>query len=227
MGLPMRFNHIFRGNYMFHLHTTFTDGKLSVRDYFEYAASHAVDQLIFLEHIRREPSYDVDAFIDEVRENSRTFRIAGVIGFEAKLLPDGELDITKRHLSLIEVLGIAEHSFPDNLQMLQSAFKKAVDTYSLVRADLPVVWVHPGLWFKRRGLLPSLETEYASLAAYAAVRGLFLERNRRYGLAPEAILRQIQSDFVVDGLDAHSWDHLQPSGFNELHLEPTGLSLER
>ena len=87
----------FQGRYLFHLHTTSTDGELTVRQYFEYASQQRIQRLIFLEHIRRNPQYDVEAFVGEVKENSQRCRIPAVVGFEAKLLPDGRLDILDRH----------------------------------------------------------------------------------------------------------------------------------
>jgi hypothetical protein len=49
----------FTGRYLFHLHTTYTDGKVAVPQYFDLAQRTRLDRLIFLEHIRAQPGYDV------------------------------------------------------------------------------------------------------------------------------------------------------------------------
>ena len=103
----------FRGRYLFHFHTQHTDGKLTGRDYFDWAQAHGVQSLLFLEHVRREASYDVPAFVEEVKELEQQFGIRAGVGFETKLLPDGTLDITPEHCALAEIVGIAEHGFPN------------------------------------------------------------------------------------------------------------------
>ena len=209
----------FQGRYLFHLHTTSTDGELTVRQYFEYASQQRIQRLIFLEHIRRNPQYDVEAFVGEVKENSQRCRIPAVVGFEAKLLPDGRLDILDRHAAMASVLGIAEHGFPDDIQMLQTAFMHAVDTYSDRMPPDRVIWVHPGLWFQKRGLLGAREGEYAALIRYAVRHGVLIERNLRYNLIPEQMLACVPDQRVVVGADAHRLAHLQMSGCSGMRAD--------
>jgi histidinol phosphatase-like PHP family hydrolase len=206
---PLRSEHgPFTGRYLFHLHTDFTDGRLTVQQYFEYASRHEIGRLIFLEHIRREPTYDVEAFVAQVREISVNAGIPAMIGFEAKLLPDGRLDISDTHLAMADVVGIAEHSFPDDLCLLQGALKTAVDRYTERPPDQAIVWVHPGLWFQKRGLMPARDAECASLIQYALNKGVLIERNTRYHLIPERLLPSVPLQSLVHGVDAHRWEDL-------------------
>jgi len=138
---------------LFHLHTDFTDGKLSVKEYFEFARKHGIERLIFLEHIRREPTYDVNQFVFEVSHYTELYGIEGVVGFEAKLLPHGELNVRREHVELAEFIGIAEHGFPDDVNQLVKAFQSVLSFYPREYPDKQFVWVHPGLWFKRRDAL--------------------------------------------------------------------------
>ncbi|MFZ0880585.1 MAG: PHP domain-containing protein [Candidatus Acidiferrales bacterium] len=77
---------------MFHFHTTYTDGALTIRDYFEFAARTNTESLVFLEHIRATPAYNVDAFVSGVRQIRDTTGMKAAIGFEARLLPGGTRD---------------------------------------------------------------------------------------------------------------------------------------
>src|ERR1035437_6033754 len=116
MALSSTFRQMFSGSYLFHLHTRYTDGALSPNEYFEFAQQHGYQRLIFLEHIRRSPKYDVSQFISEIRECESRFEVAATIGFEAKVLPGGDLDISDEHLKLAQVVGIAEHGFKGSLK---------------------------------------------------------------------------------------------------------------
>src|SRR5215510_3820316 len=120
---------MFTGRYLFHLHTPLTDGHITVQQYFDYAAREAVEQLIFLEHIRRQPNYSVEEFIAEIKTCVETFAIPARIGFEVKLLPNGNLDISEEHIEIAEVIGIAEHGFPPDFDLLTRSFYQSIDNY--------------------------------------------------------------------------------------------------
>jgi len=205
----------FTGRYLFHLHTDLTDGRLSVRDYFDHARRLGVERLIFLEHVRRTPSYDVSRFVAVVREHAEAYGLPAFIGFEAKLLPDGGLDIGDEDLDRAEVIGIAEHGFPDDPAVLEAAFLGAVDAYRRL-ADKAIVWVHPGLWFRKRQRVPDAEPTFRRMLDYARDAALFIEKNLRYDLVSDTILAEIPVERVVVGADVHSaadlecWRHAVP-----------------
>jgi len=197
-------SNIFRGRYLFHFHTTLTDGKLSVKDYFDFAAHRSADSLVFLEHVRRKPTYDVDALLAQTKQLARETGVKTFFGFEAKLLPGGELDIDNQSLGKAQVIGIAEHGFPNDGDLLKSSFLRALDVY--VR-DLPqktFVWVHPGLWFQRRGIDPGLNALYWDMLRSAQDSGVKIEKNLKYGLAGGQILSQVATESIVVGADAHT-----------------------
>jgi histidinol phosphatase-like PHP family hydrolase len=194
----------FQGRYLFHFHTLRTDGKLTTQDYFNWAQTKGVQSLLFLEHVRREASYDVPAFVEEIKELEQRFGIRACIGFETKLLPDGTLDISPEHSGLAEILGIAEHGFPDNVELLQSAFQRAVKRVPEQFPECSLVWVHPGLWFKKRGIERSTSKACLSMLQQAQRSGIFVEKNLRYGLLDEALLPSINKDLLVIGADAHA-----------------------
>jgi putative hydrolase len=194
---------IFQGRYAFHLHTSLTDGRLTVADYFAFAAEHGLERLIFLEHVRREPSYDVEAFMDSIRRAADESGIPASIGFEAKVLPGGQLDITDGLIEKAEVIGIAEHGFPDDTDLLIESLITAFERYAGDPGQRNVVWVHPGLALKRRKLLGSMDQIHRDLIARAWELGLIVEHNLRYGLVPKDLLGSEDADGLVTGVDAH------------------------
>jgi len=192
--------------YLFHIHTNHTDGSSSVRDYFEMAKSYGIKKLIFLEHIRKYPKFDVYQFVDEIRRCSELFEIEGVVGFETKILPGGQLDIRDEHISIAQFIGVAEHSFLLDEQHLVDAFREILHKYPSEWGEKTFVWVHPGLWFQRRGILGS--KAYEDMLMVALQSGIMLECNVRYSL-PKCLGDNWPLERVIVGLDAHSVEDLR------------------
>lgn len=195
---------LFTGKYLFHFHTQLTDGTLEVRDYFSFARDQGYDRLIFLEHIRATPSYNVDALVDEIRGESIKSGIRALIGFETKLLPGGRLDINDHAAGLADVLGLAEHGFLGDLELLEDSLTRAFQNYREYVERQKLVWVHPGLWFKKNGALRTGYDRYLFLLRQAQDAGLWLERNMRYELLPRSLIGQVDSARISVGADVHT-----------------------
>lgn len=205
----LRRSDIFTGRYLFHFHTQHTDGELSIEDYFVYAAKMSVDRLIFLEHIRRQPTYDVQEFATNIARASQKFGIDAVLGFEAKLLVDGDLDISDEHFALAKVIGMAEHGFPHDTTSLQNSLRQAVERYRSAPDGKILVWVHPGLTFRKAGLNPANHAGYRSMVQWAQQKRLLVEENLRHGLVPESMFGALDREAVVLGTDAHNMTDLE------------------
>lgn len=202
---------LFRGRYIFHIHTRYTDGKLDVRDYFEFAKARGAERLLFLEHIRRTPTYDVARYLGEVRENAERYGIATRVGFEAKHLPEGRLDISDEHLAAADLIGVAEHGYPPEatFEMWRDSFLSLLDALSPLTSEKPFVWVHPGLWLKKRKALEQKRSDYIELLRTAERKGFWVEGNMRYGLLPDSVEGEVPSAGIVRGVDAHSSAELE------------------
>jgi len=198
---------LFVGRYAFHLHTTATDGHLTVADYVGFAQARRLDRLIFLEHVRREPTYDVDAFVAEVHREAAAAGVAASVGFEAKLLPGGALDIGEGALAHAEVVGLAEHGFPDDDALYWVSLDAALERCAALAPAQTVVWVHPGLYLRRRGRLEASWVAYRERVERALDLGVAVERNLRYGLAPDGAADDEAA--LVTGVDAHRWRDLE------------------
>lgn len=197
----------FTGKYLFHLHTCCTDGEPTVGQYFARAQRLGAERLVFLEHIRACPTYDVPAFAQEVRDWSARTGLPAGVGFEARVLPGGGLDIDEAHAALADVVGIAEHGFPDDVELLldslAASFQRCGDRQT-------TVWVHPGRFLQRHGLLAGRQDDYLELLDTASASGVWIECNARYALLPPALIPQADEKALVVGLDAHRLDEVLP-----------------
>ncbi len=192
---------LFRGRVLFHCHTHHTDGQPTADAYVRWAAERDLDRVVFLEHIRRIPSYDVLPFADEVRRAGEQHGVPVTLGFEAKVLPGGDLDITDEHLDLAEVIGIAEHGFPDDVELWETSLRAAFGAAGAL--PIPAVWVHPGLRVQKWHRLESEWARYESLLGAAQDAGVLIERNARYRLLPDDALPIVRPDHLIHGIDAH------------------------
>ncbi len=143
--------HIQSSKYLFHLHTNFTDGSLSVEDYFIFARKQGYNLLLFLEHVKKRVSYDTKEYAQQIKKFSEQYRIDARVGFETKLNADGSLDINAEDYKSADVLGVAVHKFSDDIYLLMKAFAAAILRYK--DDDKLFVWIHPGMWFVQRNLL--------------------------------------------------------------------------
>ena len=192
---------IFQGRYLFHVHTTRTDGHVTVNDYFEYATESGYEQLIFLEHIRREPTYDVEEFVAEIQQAGSRYPVQPFIGFEAKILPGGQLDIRDEHARFASVIGIAEHGVAPAKP--ESLFDQVLD-HELARfSRQSLVWVHPGLWLTRDIRLLDKNPFIWPMIKRAVASGVLIEINWRYGRLPTSFAERIDVNHLVYGCDAH------------------------
>jgi len=196
-----RFDELIKGEkYFFHFHTNFTDGKSSFEEYCNFAEKEGFRVLIVLEHVRKRLSYDFNRLISVIQEQRRKRNLELLVGLEAKVLTDGSLDVDEIVLTMVDVVGIAEHSFSGDANALSKALIKAFNMYKSERYAL--VWVHPGTKL--------LKLENASMNLYtetiqaAKNLGVFIEHNLRYQLPPNDILIKITRSSIIVGFDAHS-----------------------
>ncbi|MBM3298887.1 MAG: PHP domain-containing protein [Deltaproteobacteria bacterium] len=197
-----RFRRMLReGRYLFHFHTSLTDGYASLQDYCEAAKELGFKYVTLMEHVRRVNSYDFSALVREVARVRERFRPMEIfLGVEAKVLPGGLLDVSDEVLAKVDVLGIANHSFPLEAHPVPEATASAFERYRA--RGIARVWLHPGLH-----LLDATESSLhlvEGLLALALERGVFVEFNLRYGLPPEELRTPVPASRVVLGVDAHS-----------------------
>ncbi|MFZ0688917.1 MAG: hypothetical protein WAM68_03740 [Acidobacteriaceae bacterium] len=199
----------FTGRYLFHLHTSRTDGKLLTREHFDFARTHSLERLIFLEHVRRISTYDVREFAAEIRCCDMEFGIPALVGFEAKILPDGALDIGPDALDLAEVVGMAEHGFRESVDILAFAMMRAIGDFRAAWPGKHLVWVHPGLYFQKAGIAPASHEAFAKILQFAIDAGVRIEDNTRYGLPGAPVMALVPEHLRVRGGDCHTAQDLE------------------
>lgn len=197
------------GRYWFHLHTDATDGALPVVEYVSHAAAAAVPALIFLEHIRRCPTYDTERFVETVRKECMRGGIGGLAGFEAKLLPDASLDIADIDLARADVIGIAEHGWRNGPAPLEDTLLRCIERYSRAVPLCPLVWVHPGSSQPRFRPGQDLRETYIRLLGTVSSAGVWIERNLKYRLPESDAVSSLPLGGVVTGIDCHTVADLQ------------------
>lgn len=207
-GLSEKFRKmILNKKYLFHLHTSYTDGKCTVDDYCKWAVNHAFEVLIFTEHIRKSPSYDFNMFLADIHQ-ARIYYPGLEIwaGVEAKVLPGGELDLSPEVASLVPVICFACHSFPRDSKLYQKSLENLFSSHDW--RDKIRVWVHPGRFLKKAGILSVSFFLLRNLAAAALTREVLVEVNLKENLLPEAFTMSIPAQLLIRGCDAHSLEDL-------------------
>jgi len=197
-----------RSRYLFHLHTRYTDGSLTVEDYAGFAEENGVEALIFTEHVTMPLRYDFSQFLEDIdrgRRNHPGLRL--LAGVEAKILPGGRLDAPDDIIRAAEVVGIACHGFPPDLELyLQSMERRLASEME----DKPRIWVHPGLFFLTHDHLRRRVTrsQLKRLADVANSHGVFGESNVKYGL-PDALFPGRWFLRGITGWDIHHAEDLR------------------
>lgn len=205
---------LLRGDW--HMHTVFTDGQSTVREYCEAALAQDLQLIAITEHVRRELTFDFGAFVTEVDAARRDFPDLTILrGCEAKVLnEDGDLDVTEDVLAHCDVVLAAFHSFPD-----PSRYPTAVlNMLSNPHVD---VWAHPTLYCRKRG--PALSpSEIERMVAQCHEQAVLLELNGRYRLPNGAFLEAALNKGLtcVWGSDAHSARELGRRWTGSELLEP-------
>ncbi len=191
--------------YWFHLHTIHTHGQSTVREYLDLAHELGIEQVVFLEHVRRRPSYDPRLFAREVSAEAASVGLEAYVGFEAKILSGARLDIEERLLESADTIGIAEHGYVGSAESMAGDFVDLVRTVTEQYPQQSFVWVHPGSWLRRSGD-PAARRAYERMIDAAHGAGVRIERNLKYDLVSDADFHALAPEHRVLGLDAHSVD---------------------
>jgi putative hydrolase len=205
----LKFDAIFKGKYLFHLHTVLTDGQLSISDYLDFAMHNQVDRLIFLEHIRLDPTYSATDFAENVHSMGLSSGVEVVVGFEARVMPGGELDICDQSAALGSVIGIAEHRFELSEKQMVASLIKA---FKSARKRFPakeLVWVHPGLWRHKGKMKDVSENAFMEIVNLAISLDIKIEHNLRYRLLELEKWKALPVESRCIGADAHSFPDLE------------------
>ncbi|MGE5708490.1 MAG: PHP domain-containing protein [Bacteroidota bacterium] len=177
-----------------HLHTSFTDGRCSVREMLKSAERRGLERIAFTEHVRRRITW-WDAFRAEVAAEKAYFPFLDVlVGIEAKALDrSGNLDADEDLVQGSDLVLGAVHGFPaehggflspESLTQEEAALIEWETSLALLeRAPIDVL-AHPGALTKKFfGGFP--EAYLLSLISKAAEREKAIELNAEYNSREE------------------------------------------
>jgi len=191
-----------------HVHTNYTDGQNSVFEICKRAKELGIPLLAFTEHVRRELTYDFNEFLSDIDRAREEFpELIILSGVEAKVLPDGSLDVEDEIIKQVDYPIFAFHSFPRNRELYVGCLKKAIKN-KYVNA-----WAHPGLFLQRTGFnlnTGGLREIFNLMRKY----DVLLEINKRYGLPEKewVNLAEHMGIRMVRGDDVHSIGELSKRG---------------
>ena len=191
-----------------HVHTNYTDGQNSVFEICERARELGIPLLAFTEHVRRDLTYDFNEFLSDIERAREEFpELIILSGIEAKVLPDGSLDVEDEIIKQVDYPIFAFHSFPRNRELYVGCLKKAIKN-KYVNA-----WAHPGLFLQRTGFSLTVD-ELEEIFNLMRKHDVLLEINRRYCL-PEKEWMNLAMQMgvrMVRGDDVHSIGELSKRG---------------
>jgi len=182
-----------------HIHTSYTDGNNSVFEYCEKAIEVGIPLLTFTEHVRKNLNYDFNSFLNEVEKAREEFDLIILSGCEAKVLPNGELDVEEWILREVDYPIFAFHSFPEDIDIYIESLN------SVLRNRYVNAWAHPGAFLSRNGLeLPERDLIY--IFKLMGKQDVLLEMNRKYSVPSEKWISVARNYTVrlVNGNDIHS-----------------------
>ena len=202
-----KFKSMLKKRYIFHVHTTYTDGSSSVEDYCRWASNNKLDAIVFVEHTRRRLSYDFNSFLKDIEISKREFPHLDIwMGVEAKIIPGGQLDIPDDVLARIRLICFACHSFPDDIELYRTSFRTL---FADKRWKEHIrCWAHPGRFLKRRGLLDKNWSILEELIEVAINEEIFIENNLKDQLLPHRIATKIPPSKLITGYDVHSVEEI-------------------
>ncbi len=203
-----------------HIHTCYTDGQNTVREYCDQARRNRLQVIIFSEHVRRKLEYDYASFLADIELARKEYRDLTILsGCEAKVIDmDGTLDAPKEILDCCQVITGVFHSFEfsDKKNYLQ-ALRKMLENSEVD------IWGHPTLFSQRHGIMLE-ENEITGLVDTCVSRGILIERNLKYSSPDASFVRLAlgRGARFVFGSDAHRTKELLTS--QELRRELNWIS---
>jgi putative hydrolase len=112
----------------YHVHSNFNDHSaldLTVKNALDRATEIGLKTLAFTEHVRRSSSW-VPQYIQEIQNLRKSSKINVIIGFEAKILPDGSIDClegySRTHLTIASF-----HNAYSDKKIWMNALIKAIE----------------------------------------------------------------------------------------------------
>ena len=189
-----------------HVHTGYTDGKNTIREYCQKALQNNLEAIAFTEHVRKNLDYSFDNFLLDVEKVRREFlQLVVSSGCEVKVLDTkGGLDAPETVLKQCEIVIGVFHSFKHQDKRSYLTALKA-----MLRNPVVDIWGHPTLFLREHNMRLEKE-ELNGIINLCIENGVLIERNLKYSVPDADFIRLAVSKgakFVI-GSDAHNINEL-------------------
>lgn len=182
-----------------HVHTNYTDGENSINDLCEKAQNIGIPLIAFTEHVRKNLEYDFNSFLNDIDNAKEQYDLIILSGCEAKVLPDGDLDVDPIIVEEVDYPIFAYHSFPEDIDIYVDTLKHTF------KNQYVCTWAHPGAFLKKHRLeIP--ERELKNIFSLMNKYDVLLEINKKYDV-PEERWKEMANEYNVQfirGSDIHN-----------------------
>jgi len=114
------------------------EGENSVLELCEQAEKNGLKLIAFTEHVRKELDYDFNDIVRDVEEARKRFQNLKILtGCEARVLLNGDIDVSDEVLKLCNVVVASFHWFPYHKKDYVKALKK------MLKNPEVDIWGHP------------------------------------------------------------------------------------
>lgn len=186
--------------YLFHLHTTYVDSSVSVRNYFDYAVKHTFE-LGFTEHIRLKPDYNTQEYIETIIKYKQITNVNALIGFEIGVKYD-KVDIPPELLKMASVVVLSTHSKPNTFNTLYASYEATIEQIRGIKYNISIVWGHPGQFDMN-------SAQFKKMVRLFLDNDLYIEHSFKYTQPFPQIINNIPENSIIYGIDAHRLSDLK------------------
>lgn len=104
----------------FHIHTSFVHGNNTPDEIAEYCSKLGLKKIAITEHVRKQLSYDFITLRTLIRQAAEKYNIQILTGTEAKILPDGQLDLPQTIVRNLDFIIGSVHFWPRDIDIHQA-----------------------------------------------------------------------------------------------------------
>lgn len=190
-----------------HIHTNFTDGKNTVTEYCKKAIEADIPLLAFTEHVRTNLNYDFNIFLNDIDKARENFDLIILSGCEAKVLPNGEIDVENNVLREVDYPVFAFHSFPEDFDTYIKCLR------CVLRNKYVNTWAHPER-FLRKHFLEISESDLVEIFNLMRQQNILFEINKKHDVPSIKWINLAKKHNVeiVRGSDIHCIEDIRSKG---------------
>ncbi len=111
----------------YHIHSTFSDGENTIDEIARYCAEKNIKEIAITDHVRESLSYDFSEYLAAIEKARKQYNISIIKGIEAKILPDGKLNMPSTIIDKVGLIIGAIHGWPEDISF-EKAYEFLVET---------------------------------------------------------------------------------------------------